>query len=526
MFRFDYPPIKQSLGMAALRDPYPVLYLDARSFVRGANLLAYWLWDRLKDGEPFSPEAFLGVNAFNVRAANLHRIPVEQNREFFTKLSAIIKRMNAIDRKRAAHDDTFPKALRDNPQLAEIFETAPFYTEEEWEYPLTITHPDKPGQWLEFQVNIYRIEGGGEMLLTYIPYNSTVPIIEEQYARFLKTYPQTVYLAQMGVEEKLPVNFEPVYRDYYPMIVQDPLWYLIEENKAHQLMMGASVIGLHFFQLLFSPIVREYLGPLRDTSAPRAIRYFQTFTEPFLQESHELHVEYIKLLAELDQLPDYKATREMSEKMTMHLDAHIHLDPLQTEAQEPFYTCRVILPWRFDPDIRLQFKSMVRLKYESGLVLQRDKRYYQVTLVPENHDTDVALIFLPLFDAHGGPGETGETDKQQLRWLLTVLQTTQEGIMREGEVQDWQPEEAYQRIQEKLKDSFASDPEQETGDSQLALALEIDRTILWLTGEGMVSESTLLALLSSFAVTQPHLEKLRQEMAARLERIQNQKLNL
>ncbi len=94
--------------------------------------------------------------------------------------------------------------------------------------------------------------------------------------------------------------------------------------------------------------------------------------------------------------------------------------------------------------------------------------------------------------------------------------------MREGEDQDWRPEEAYQRIQEKLKNSSVSDPEQET----LALALEIDRTILWLTGEGMVSESTLLALLSSFAVTQPHLEKLRQEIAARLERIQNQKLNL
>jgi hypothetical protein len=524
VFRFDYPPIKQSLGMAALRDPYPVLYLDARGFIRGANLLAYWLWERLRDGEPFSPETFLGVNAFNVRASNLHRIPVEQNREFFTKLSAIIKRMNALDRERAAHDDTFPKALRDNPQLAEIFETAPFYTEEEWEYPLTITHPDKPDQWLEFRVNIYRIEGGGEMLLTYIPYTSTVPFIEEQYARLLKAYPQTVYLAQVGPEEeeKLPVNFEQVYRDYYPMIVQDPLWYLVEENKAHQLMMGASVVGFHFFHLLFSPIVREYLGPLRDTSAPRAIRYFQTFTSPFLQENHELHAKYINLLAELDQLPDYKATRAMSEKMTMRLDSHIHLDPLRPEAQEPFYTCRVILPWRYEPDVRLQFKSMVRLKYEPGMVIQADKRYYQVTLVPENHDTDVALIFLPLFDDHGGPAETGETNDKQLRWLLTVLQTAQEGIMREGEDQDWRPEEAYQRIQEKLKNSSVSDPEQET----LALALEIDRTILWLTGEGMVSESTLLALLSSFAVTQPHLEKLRQEIAARLERIQNQKLNL
>lgn len=47
MLYFDPPRIKRSLGQAALREPYPSWLLDAYGVVQSANLMAFWLWDKL-----------------------------------------------------------------------------------------------------------------------------------------------------------------------------------------------------------------------------------------------------------------------------------------------------------------------------------------------------------------------------------------------------------------------------------------------------------------------------------------------
>ena len=49
----DYPRIKQSLGVAALRDAYPTLLLDQRATICGVNPLVLWMWGALKEDEPF-----------------------------------------------------------------------------------------------------------------------------------------------------------------------------------------------------------------------------------------------------------------------------------------------------------------------------------------------------------------------------------------------------------------------------------------------------------------------------------------
>ena len=68
MVFIDYPRIKQSLGIAALRDAYPTLFFDQQGDICGVNPLALWFWGALKEGESFYPERLLGVNAFTMAA--------------------------------------------------------------------------------------------------------------------------------------------------------------------------------------------------------------------------------------------------------------------------------------------------------------------------------------------------------------------------------------------------------------------------------------------------------------------------
>ena len=141
MFDFDYPKVRQSLGKAALRDQYPVWLLDPDGVFKATNLMAFWLWDMMK--EPFTPQALLGTSAFALLAAMFERIPVEQNVELYTKQSAVVKRLAAkADESLYAR---FIAAMKADPQRAHIYEQAEPATEREWEYPLRMTSPDQDG---------------------------------------------------------------------------------------------------------------------------------------------------------------------------------------------------------------------------------------------------------------------------------------------------------------------------------------------------------------------------------------------
>ena len=455
MFYFDYPKVKHSLARAALRDPYPAWYMDTRGVIRGANLLAYWLWDILQLTEPIRPEALLGISIFSIFANNFTRIPLEQNSEFYAKKSSMVKRMKTDSSLESPIYDPFIAAMKRDPQLVKIYEQAPLYSDNEWEHPFSVMLPGQrdSSRFLEFQVTIYRLEGDAGFLAMYTPTRETLPDIEEQYGLIIEEYGDIPYVQLDNLRQdtiksnQLPSKLGTHYRAYYPSIIQDSLWYISAENEAHQLLVGSSVVGAHFFELFFAPQLREWMGPIQETSAPRAIKYFDAFTVTYLREEHELHAEYEQTLKRLLQLQDFRNLLEVSRKLGIRLNI-----PDNTEA--PFYTCRVILPWPLSPQITLQFRSMAQIMYRNHLV-HTDIRDYQVTLVPENYETEVALILLHLQSVSRRYHEDNPdlmAPFMQFLWLLIVIRTVKEGLTRRDEEGDleWEPEAAFGRIRDKL----------------------------------------------------------------------------
>jgi hypothetical protein len=508
VFYFDYPKVKLSLGRTALQDPYPALFLDSQVVIRGANLMAFWLWDALRAGEPIRPDALLGKSAFNILAHNLERIPVEQNVEFYAKISAVVKRMEA-NRGSDTHAP-FIGAFKAIPRLKPIYEQATMYIDREWEYLLRIAPAGSRGssdtELLEFRVTIFRLEKDAGFLAMYTPALANLPALEKQYSLLIDQYGDKEYVQSDDAEQdvlggnRLPTNLETPYRAYYPTMIQDPLWYIVGENKAHQLLAGTSVVGWHFFQLFFAPQLREWLGPLQETSAPRAVRYFDVFTAEYLREDHELHAEYEQVMKDLLQLQDFRELLEVSRKLNIRLCLPEH-------PEDWFYTCKVLLPWPFSPLIALHFRSMVRLIYNNVLVYT-DIRHYQQTLVPENYETETALILLHLFSTVPtlDEDETDNAALMQFMWLLVVMKTVKEGLTSEDGGGDtrWEPESAFGRIANELAARYSKLSE-DASDKLIAGFREILEA---LDSDGIVDKRALLPMLHSFTATQVHLGQL------------------
>ena len=503
MIFVDYPRIKQSLGVAALRDAYPTLFLDPSGIIRGVNPLALWLWGALQESEPFHPERLLGIHAFTKVAQQLHRIPVEQNREFYIKRSAIAKRQDEHSQRTAYAP--FIAAMHDDPARSALYESAPLSPDQEWDYLLTIAHPSQPDTMLTFQTTIYRLEDGAGFLVVYYPKQETVPVVEKQNSELInrlgKVIAVQVEKEKQAEPEKIPddTGYHMFYRDYYPRIIQDPLWYLCGENKAHLLLMNMSVAGMHFFELFLSPLVHHFLGAIHDSTAPRALKYFDTFTEPFMRDEHDLHQHYLQTMQRLARLDEFESLLARLRHWTIHLNP-IAEENLATGSDEPFYTCRVILPWRFDPDVHLQFKSMVRLLFEKGMAPRGDRRKYEVTLVPENYEADVAMLLLPLL-ASPPPHVADTTALRQYLWLLALLRVVEEGLDTSDADMNWEPEKPFARIHSELTARHEQTEE-------ATLLNEIRVTLESLQQQGKISRASLLTLLHSATLAQPHLKPL------------------
>ena len=510
MFDFDYPKVKLSLGRAALQDPYPAWFFDSRGVIRGANLMAFWLWNALQPGEPIRPDFLLGKSIFNIFADNIERIPVEQNIEFYSKRSAVVKRMDANMKLHSPLYEPFIAAMKSDPRLEPIYRQDAPYIEREWEYILRIAPPGHRGagdsELLEIQVTLFRLERDTGFLAMYSPTPATLPAIEKQYRLLIDQHGDKEYVQSGDAEQdtegghRLPANLETPYRTYYPTLIQDPLWYIAGENKAHQLLVGNSVVGWHFFELFFAPQLRQWLGPLQETSAPRAVRYFDEFTAGYLREDHELHAEYEQVMKYLLQQQGFRYVLELSRKLNIRLCLPEH-------PEDWFYTCKVLLPWPFSPLIALHFRSMVRVIYDNVLV-HTDIRHYQQALVPENHETEAALILLHLFSTIPalGEDETGNASIMQFIWLLAVMKTVKEGLTREEEEGDtrWEPESAFGRVHNELTAKFSKLSEG-APDKLIAGFREIVEV---LDSDGLVDKRVLLSMLHSFTATQVRLGQL------------------
>ncbi len=512
----DYPRIKQSLGIAALRDAYPTLFLNLRGDICGVNPLALWLWGALNADESFHPERLLGVNVFTMVAQHFHRIPPELNSEFYVARSAIVKRQD--ERSQLTIYAPFITAMHADPERAELFETALLNPEHEWEFSLTIAHPEQPETLLEFQVSVYRLEKKGGFLLVYYPVKMALPVIEEINGRLIERLGRVISIQnEQGEREEpntmlLKTGYHIFYRDYYPRLIHDPLWYLCEENEAHCLMMGMSVVKMHFFELFLTPLVRYFLGAIQESTAPRALKYFDMFTTPYMREEHDLHEQYVQTMQRLSRLDEFNTLLDRSRHWHIHLNSAANLH-LLAGSNEPFYTCRVILPWRFEPDVHLQFKSMVRFLFEEGMLPRGDRRNYEITLIPENYETDVAMLLLPLLVY--APSDIEETSAyQQFLWLLALLKVVDEAMATPEENTNWEPVEPFERIYGDLKCRPALSRSEQT--AEMMLMTEMCVTIELLGRKGKISKASLLTLLHTYTLSRSRLKALSDFLAQEL----------
>lgn len=516
MFDFDYPRVKQSLGQAALQEPYPAWFLNPQGIIKAANLMAFWLWDTIKSEESFTPEAILGTSSFTLMADMFERIPVEQNVELYTKRAAAVKRLAAKADK--PYYASFIAAMKANPQLAQIYAQADRGIQHEWEYPLRILYPGQNNNsattaMLEFQVSNFRLAGDAGFLVSCYPKSAYLSEVEAQYNRLMTKYGDDRYTCalpddwekQHGETMSLPTGLANPTRVYYPTVIQDSLWYFIKENRAHQLITGGSVVGLHFFELFFAPQLKKWLGPIQETSAPRAVKYFDAFTTEFLHEDHELHDEFVKVMQKHLQMPGFCDLLALSRRLPMRII-------IPEDDETTFYTCRVILPWAFSPDVTMQFRSMVRFIHH-GMSGSRAGRNYRVVLVPENYETDAALLLLYLASTASMLDEAPATSLKQYLWLLTIMQTVREGITRnEEEGIQWDPEVAFATIFHQLTRQYNAITE-ETPATIIAAMRAI---VAELDSKGMVNRYQLLTMLQSLIATLPFAEQLAAFLAQEL----------
>ena len=515
-FDLDYPKVRQSLGVAALREAYPTLLLNFRGDICGVNPLSLWLWGELRPGEPFQPERLLGTHVFTMLARQVDRIPVEQNEEFYAKASAVVKRGVSQRSERAyAGYSHFIAAMQGDPQRAKVYEEASLYPDREWEYMLRIAHPQDGGTLLEYTVNVFRLGVNNGFLVVYLPKTSALAVTEAMNSLFIERFGEGDAAINWSPDQpdsvQTPTNPATVFRPYYPTFIQDPLWYIESENEAHRVLVGTSVLNLHFFEMFFAPIVREILGPIQESTAPRALKYFDLFTAPYLREDHDLHEAYVQTMRRLTRVEGFNDLLSLSRRLPIHISAAAR-EHLHSMSELPFYTCRVILPWRYQPDIRLQFKSMVRFIYSEAMVIRPDIRRYQDTLVPENDETDVALMLLPLLVTR--PAEVSDAPlAQQYLWLLALLKVVEEDRSSGENDVTWTPQDAFLRANQGLALRYGR-----AGEASIkAIVTEIHATIEVLDRGKKIEIEKLLVLLHTYMLTQPSLQSLSDFLKEELE---------
>ena len=413
---------------------------------------------------------------------------------------------------------SFITAMHSDLVRAEIYESAPLYPANEWEYPFIISHPEQPENMLEFQTSVYRLEENGGFLLVYYPVKTALPVIEEINGQLNERLGKVISIQIEKREREEPnmmlleTGYHLFYRDYYPRLIHDPLWYLCGENKAHRLMMDMSVVNMHFFELFLTPLVRYFLGAIQESTAPRALKYFDMFTTPYMREGHDLHEQYEQTMRRLSRLDEFDAVLERSRRWHIHLNSAANLH-LIAGSDEPFYTCRVILPWRFEPDVHLQFKSMVRFLFDEGMLPQGDRRNYEITLIPENYETDVAMLLLPLIVSP--PSDVEEMSAyHQFLWLLALLKVVDEAMATVEENTTWEPEEPFERIYSNLQSRPAMSRQGQTEETMLVTEMRV--TIELLGRKGKISKGSLLTLLHTYTLTRPRLKPLSDFLAQEL----------
>ncbi len=147
---------------------------------------------------------------------------------------------------------------------------------------------------------------------------------------------------------------------------------------------------------------------------------------------------------------------------------------------------------------------MVRFIH-NGLPGSSVGRNYQVVLVPENYETDAALLLLYLAATASLLAEAPSTSLKQYLWLLTIMQTVREGITRnEAEGMQWNPEAAFGTIYDQPTRRYSAATEETTA----TIIVAFRAIVAELDNKGMVNRYQLLTMLQSMTATLPYAEQL------------------
>jgi hypothetical protein len=162
---------------------------------------------------------------------------------------------------------------------------------------------------------------------------------------------------------------------------------------------------------------------------------------------------------------------------------------------------------------------MVHITYKSPLT-PRDRRLYQITLVPENYETEAALILLLLASTDPRPEDMSNTSLKQFLWALAIMKTLQEGLARKDEGNmHWEAETAFERVRNKLDSEFDILTEERADDAIADLRAIIET----LDKKGILDKAVLLSMLQKCSL-KLHLEQLSNFLTRELEILQRVKV--
>ena len=153
-------------------------------------------------------------------------------------------------------------------------------------------------------------------------------------------------------------------------------------------------------------------------------------------------------------------------------------------------------------------------------MVHTDIRDYQVILVPENYETEVALILLHLQSAsqkYYADRPDLMTSFSQYLWLLIAIRTVNEGLARVDEDMTWEPEPAFDRIRDKLAIKYSEQATDEVSE----IVAEFRDIVESLDRKEIVDKEKVLAMLYNLTSKMNVMDQLSEFLLAEIERYNN-----
>lgn len=305
--------------------------------------------------------------------------------------------------------------------------------------------------------------------------------------------------SQQRPSEKVAPYVKYHYPVYYPIIVQDCLWEVIDENEAHARMAGSPLTGHNLLEVFFSYEFRSIVDDW-EGSASRALQYFYLAMMGLFKTLEcsnpvaykDLHEEYQRHIAKLDTMPDF--TRMYRPKEWEHK----HLQFPEGDSELPFLACKLTIACRLSPLVKLRIQTMVQqFRIE-------DVQYIHEALLPENIESKVALILLFLEASLLQKSSVYNTSLLQATRLLALVRTAEEGVTLGELEQQWHPETAYTRIFNDLFNRFSHSAS--GGLDKLVATLR--KAVDDLDAKGMVRKEVMIDMLAHFDHNTPNVKRL------------------